>query len=289
MNENQMTSRSDKGSKQGPSANKISGVDRPEFAISYLDKRLPHIRSIRTSLQACERRCRAFLNAVEELNKEWEEYGCTPYIEGMLTHSIEELCSFEESAMRTCNSLYYNLSTPVSIFGTRSLEAAEEEDYKRFGRDISGIQTAVRNDKILVKLPMLARQIPYSTMSAGAQAYTRTFSAVYAEDVARSVRFTLDTLGADVLKYTEKTLSFFYVYDKKQGQFLDSDAHDTKAIIDAIAVQLPGGDAPLFCDFSFATEQRNDLPEGTYICVSPGRYSFQNASILDEFKRSFLS
>lgn len=199
---------------------------------------------------------------------------------------IKEIEAVDSAGMYTCCSIYYQYSQPVYVPPFRSLRTAEE-DLKRFGQDVFGIFGTLHNDKFLFALPMLSRRIPYITQRKNEAALVHEYSTFLAEDVARTMRKIIEELGQKCAEFQFKTVSFFFVHEPGDTRKLDSDSHDTKAIIDSLVSGLPYGDAAGYCDTSFSSRESETPSSGTYICVSKGLATFQNDSILADFESAF--
>ena len=69
---------------------------------------------------------------------------------------------------------------------------------------------------------------------------------------------------------------------------IDNDNHETKHVTDGISGFLPGGDSPLSCNFFMSAASSHEIPEGTYITVTPADNGAKRAvDIIDFWKSAF--
>lgn len=259
--------------------NSISGIDTLEGALVFAAELEAKLSQIAPYGKQIGRACDRIQEAIARLRADSEYVVTTEVCEEF----EEEVNRYYSALMNCVNAVYYVASQPITIYGLRNEYTADREDAKRIGSDMLGIAARVWEGKILIKMPMLGRRVSYTGAGYGGGGVSYDYSKVYAADVARAVRILVEDELLNYEEFYHKTMSFFYVYPKDAKSVLDSDSHDTKAIIDAVALQLPGGDSARCCSFSYSSAFRDDLPEGTYICVSPEADKPQKGTILDAF------
>ena len=259
--------------------NGISGLDNLEGALAFAEELEEKVSKVDQHGGQLGRACDRIRDAIARLRADAE---CVMIAE-VCEEFEEEVNSYDSALMRTANMLYYVASQPITIYGLRNEYTADREDAKRVSRDMLEIEARVWEGKIFIKMPMLGRRVPYTGAGYGGGGVSYDYSKMYAADVARAVRILVEDELLNYKEFYHKTMSFFYVYPKDATSVLDGDSHDTKAIIDAVALQLPGGDSARCCSFSYSSAFRDDLPEGTYICVSPQKERLQDGVILEAF------
>lgn len=263
--------------------NSISGLDNLEGALAFAEALETRAGQVKLYGKQIERACDRIRDAIAQLRED-TEYAMTTEV---LSEFEAEVNRFYSELMRTVNASYNIASQPITIYGLRNAFTVDREDAKRIGSDMLGIEARVWERKILIKMPMLGRRVPYTGAGYGGRGVSYDYSKVYAADVARAVRILVEDELPNYKEFYYKTMSFFYIYSENTTSVLDSDSHDTKAIIDAVALQLPGGDSARSCSFSFSSAFRDDLPESTYICVSPQKDRPQDGVILEAFRTVF--
>ena len=128
-------------------------------------------------------------------------------------------------------------------------------------------------DSLYVKLPWLPLKKHYR-------------NAMYQDEL----RYELDLLGKSkgIPKLSQKMIHFVSVYktDTSLLKIPDNDNYDTKRIIDILTDYVGGGDGGAVCSIHIETILNDEIPEGTYIIVSPETTEFKKGEAhIDEFKR----
>ena len=265
----------------------VSGLEYHEFAAYYAEEALRKIQYALDNMDGLRRKANTALEAVRSIQIKKEQYGESYLPEMMCDDILTALEGIDSMAMRMCSSIYHRYSQPIYLDPFRPLDVAEEEDLARFGEAVFGIRGALSKGKFLISLPMLGRRIPVSSALGSGVAITSEYTTIFAADVSRVVKKLIAKLGEDYQDFRYKTISFFFIYNTLNGNMLDADSHDTKAVVDAIACLLPCGDAADYCDFSFKNRVSSVLSPGTYVCVSRGSSSFQTDEMLAEFESAF--
>lgn len=264
---------------------KITGADSPEFVALHMD--------------TMEKRAAKVLNCADKMTSACEKLRDTfsllaPVFEGerllaldgrSLEIAEEDIAEFEKAIMCQCNAIYQIISKPVPCAEIRSPETAQTEDFLRPGQGIFGIGAWVKNGKLYVKLPMLGRRISYLAPGCHGRPVAYDYSKIFAADVSKAVNVAIPELGETYRDFLPKTITFLFNYDPEESNIIDSDSHDTKAIIDAIAIHFPGGDTATLCDIVYSSDISTALPQGTYACISPGKGTPQTKNLITDFQQ----
>lgn len=160
---------------------------------------------------------------------------------------------------------YKELVTPQTFLGQRAASVAAIEDFQDYNHFAEDIFTDVIEGNLLVKLPLLWNKYEYTRWTNGHK-WTYDYLAWF----TRNLDSSLTLIDEKIPPLREKHLHYMFVISSRRAQASDSDNYDTKAITDAIVAHTFGGDGALACSFSYCSFADDDLPEGTYITISPG-------------------
>lgn len=263
--------------------NKISGLDNLEGVLAFAEELEALVNRISPYEKKLGRACDRMQRVITRLKDEVGDVA----VAGDFTEFEEEIVRFYGELMAIVNSVYYVASQPITMYGLRNEDTALREDTEFIGKSMLGIEACAWKGMILIRMPMIGRRVPYIGNGYGGRGIVYQYSKVYSASVAQAVQIVVEDQIRNYEDFYYKTIFFNYVYPADAGSVIDSDSHDAKAIIDAIATRLPGGDSARCCSIYFSSAFRNDIPEGTYICVCPGKDMPQAGSILEDFREAF--
>lgn len=162
-----------------------------------------------------------------------------------------------------------------------------EKIYRELIIPLDGVHAYLRAGEIFIRTPMLAgRQSKTQIQSP------REKDIMFSESVQYAIQTAADFAEYDFSVYAYKTISFLFVYDMeayRRGYVADTDNHELKYIIDAIAQFLPGGDSPRSTSLFMSTAITDVIPSGTYISVTPTSAGTPSAETIISFWKSALA
>lgn len=132
-----------------------------------------------------------------------------------------------------------------------------------------GVECAYENGAIYIRMPMLPR-LYYRKTSTHIKADPDT-SLGYG--LRKELQKMLMKNEFDIKVFTEKTLSFLFVYNTQDQHIQDTDEHDTKNVIDELCHFFPGGDNGTQTSIILKTIVSDEVENGTYISVTSGKNS----------------
>lgn len=185
----------------------------------------------------------------------------------------------ERSIRSRLSLLYDSISAPFSV-GERNLYDANKYEAENFWSK-TDIKCEVKNNKIYIKIPMLLQRIIPQSSKDQMNRYPVYYDYFFS-DVVRNILEDKTNSDTEMIKWTHKTITYLFVYDKTDKQYIDNSSHDTKAITDAIASQFLTGDSALTTTEVFCSTVSAEVQKGTYIIISEGQG--QSFSVNDEIQ-----
>ena len=179
--------------------------------------------------------------------------------------------AFYRGGFLRVRSAYDAIITPNSARGLLNPSDIQSENFDQSLREAEGVYSFVYNDKILIKLPMLpvvcSRKKVVDHIEKGAD--FRAHSSFFVKSLDESLR----KLDRQITPFSEQNITYIFAFGPSEASKADCDNIDTKYITDTICQHT-------FCDdmadktsffLTGAKVKQEDI--GTYICVSPSRFS----------------
>lgn len=160
--------------------------------------------------------------------------------------------------------MYWTLARYDLADGMPDADAPTVSEFWEKHCKVFDVRVAVKGQLLLVKLPPLWGR--YTAMlSNGGRAYP-TDSLKWMDWELRSA---LAEIQEQIPLYLKKNICYIHVLPEGVSCFVDNDNYDTKHITDIITSYLLGTDNAMICSFSFYSMRAGELPESTYVVVSP--------------------
>ena len=159
----------------------------------------------------------------------------------------------------------YNASTHTIRYTPESSSESEQVGKECLGDRL--VEVHLAPDGIFIRLPMLGSR----NSRPGKAKLNQTNASIFRDAIVYAIEHNSCFLTYDFARFDDKIIQFLYVYNLDKGscshRIIDNDNHDTKAIQDAVALYLPGGDYGLTCSNYSESVLSKEVPEGTYITV----------------------
>jgi len=198
--------------------------------------------------------------------------------------------SIEEHALSLCFSLR---ETSITLYRLSSSllcplpDADIEAAYKGELLPLEAVYAHLMHGVIYLRTPMLAGRQSKSQIQS-----PREKDIMFSESVQYAIQTAAGFAEYDFSVFANKLISFLFVYDMeayRRGYIVDTDNHEVKFIIDAIAQFLPGGDSPRSTSLFMSTAITDKIPSGTYISVTPTSAGTPSAETIISFWNSALA
>lgn len=160
--------------------------------------------------------------------------------------------------------IYEELTKPQTFSNQIPAGVAAVDAFLCFNDQIERIFTTVVDGILYIKLPLLWTKYAYKSRMNG-----NFVRSDYLHWFTRNLDTSLSMIADKMPHFKEKNIHFMYVISCDRVDASDTDSYDTKAIIDTIASHTLGGDGAFVCSHSACSIREDNLPEGTYITVSP--------------------
>ena len=160
--------------------------------------------------------------------------------------------------------MYSEMLTPTFCNGKPPSARAAVNDVYINNVFENEIHLTVSEGKIYLRLPLIWSRYRQSSWYDQHKIESDYFP-FFVDEIHNIMMSNIDAIPS----MTSKHIHFLYIISPTRHNPTDTDNYDTKAMVDAITSYLHGGDAALCCSFSAITMIHEELPEGTYITVSP--------------------
>lgn len=220
---------------------------------------------VRTSIRSLYECLQVGSAAIENEEISLTNSGNAPFVNSRTPRIEAELIS----CLRVNAARLYNASA-------HAIRYTPEADWtgERFGKELLEgrlVEAHLESDGIYIRLPMLGSRNARLTNQRIQQADRNIFRNEIVYAIEHDDRFQ----SYDFSRFDHKIIQFLYVYNldprSHSHRIIDNDNHETKAIQDAVALFLPGGDCGLTCANFSASTLSNEIPEGTYITVAAAK------------------
>lgn len=209
-----------------------------------------------------------------------------------LSTDIQEISEETFSSFRyAVNDMQYLSALPPYILRSDNVQAATSLYYKEVILPADRVMAALEDDAIYVRTPMLWSRNNRKVRGANNRTIGPERCVIYRDSVEEAIRLCPNFSTYDFAKFDMKLVHYLFIYRDlpTNKQFvIDNDNHETKHVTDGISGFLPGGDSPLSCNFFMSAASSHEIPEGTYITVTPADNGAKRAAdIIDFWKSAF--
>ena len=221
--------------------------------------------------------------AAELISEEADE--APGFSEPMATNLADRLLT---KARFAAIELYDFSASPIAgelkMIGDPRARSACQGHYTEQDRVVSHYES----DGIFVRTPLLWNRQTFKKKKTANGKKTITTETVrfFRDSVIESLLSNPGYASFDFSVYQEKTIQYLFIYSAKTAEkrrLVDADNHETKYVTDAICALLPSGDSALCCSFFYSTVITDDVPEGTYITITPELNRLKPANQIIEF------
>lgn len=160
--------------------------------------------------------------------------------------------------------IYWNFARYDLADGMPDADAPTVSEFWEEHCKVFDVKAAVNGQLLLVKLPLLWSR--YTTILGNGKRAYATDSLKWMDWELRSA---LAKIREQIPLYLKKNICYIHVIPEGEFCPVDNDNYDTKHITDIITRDLIGTDNAMICSFSFYGMRAGELPEGTYVAVSP--------------------
>lgn len=169
---------------------------------------------------------------------------------------------------RHVNTLYHAVADPETYHGARSYAEAILSEEQEQLRSIFEVKVAVQGQWVIIKMPLLpSRYNPHfkPTVTHETNKYWLWYCNFFDVELTAELLKKRDILPT----YPRRNLAYLHIRNDTKTTLPDADNFDTKHITDTVSDLLLGTDNPNACSFSSWAEITDELPESSYLCVSP--------------------
>lgn len=201
---------------------------------------------------------------------------------------LDMALGYKQTTRRLLDEIYKEAVRPSTGISDIPLDVSAErrQDFLKYSAPIWGIKAEFIGSRLVIQLPLLGsiwREKDYRSNSKKGSIYR--YAHVFSEEVSMAVEIVLEEeKDIDLTSFQQKTLSFFFNYHSDSYAISDTDNHDIKAIIDAIIRHFPGSDTGPLCSIFLCTTVLDQLPIATFVVMTDGSFSPQNADVLKDFE-----
>ncbi len=233
----------------------IAGI---ELAKASLDEVQASIRSLHECLQVG-----TALIESEEINLDNSSF--TPFVYSQIPRIEAEIIS----CLRVNAVRLYNASAHAIRYTPARNRTNEQSGKEMLGGGL--VEAHLESDGIYIRLPMLGSR----NARPGKMKIDQANASNFRDSIVYAIEHNDHFRDYDFSRFDHKIIQYLYVYNLDlQGhsnRIIDNDNHNTKAIQDAVALYLPGGDFGLSCANYCASALSKEVPEGTYITVAAAK------------------
>ena len=176
-------------------------------------------------------------------------------------------------------SLVNDAGTHINHFPVK--ENSDENNSDDLEKDIELFRIS---DRFLIRIPQLPRRL-YPNPRWKNETRRVYPTSIYSDILRKKFNDIFDLTAEDLIKFSRKTLCFYFVYGSKDSFIIDTDSHETKPIIDALTINFVGGDSGPMCSIFNTTVISDELLPATYIEILPGLESvLPSSKMIDDCK-----
>ena len=191
----------------------------------------------------------------------------------------ESFLRFYASALAHTHAMYESIVRPNHAEGLLNPREVQQQNFDAFEREIEGIFAFISEQKIFFRLPLLPAKINH-----GIRQYGRNSGQKYFYFFNRELDECLRRLEHEIPRFQEQTITYMSSFEPGMKSVFDCDNIDTKSITDTICLHTMCDDSPLKTSFFYCGINDGRLTQGTYVCVSQGRFAVPE---IDSIVRAF--
>ena len=171
-----------------------------------------------------------------------------------------------------CSELNSISNNPPAVEVRTDPEAEKKRYFRKVVLPQDQVVSHLADHAIFVRTPMLWSRNNRRIRGNKGRTIGPEKCTVYRDSVYYSILLDPEYQTYDFSQFKRKIIHYLYVYrdlPANKMYLIDNDNHENKHVTDAIVRFLPAGDTPLNCNFYSSALVSDQIPEGTYVTVTP--------------------
>jgi len=244
-----------------------------EISLSYLEEMTAKSRRISSICNRIKDECEKIIKIEREASKEGYLY----------IEAEDDYLSFNMNTLYLADKLIAEIDERPTACGEISETKAWENYLETSVKESLNMWFKKINERYYLHLPMLPK---FNYVHGNDNNWKRTKGIYFARDVRQLMNFSLEKEN-EMDGFLSKNVTFLFVYAASESiNIPDTDAHDTKRLIDSVLSFFPGGDIGTLTSIMYKTYQTNEIPSGTYMIISKGIEKFPSKNeVFEDIKR----